>query len=197
MKVVESRTAIYFVDIDETLFQTSAKVRVMRNGKIIHELDNQEYNAYELQNNESYDFHEFKDGDLFKRTARPIHNVIQKIKEIHEKIKNESGSEIVLLTARQDFYDKENFLQTFRDYGMDIDNMYIERAGNLGIGSYAAKKIIMHDYLRTEKYTHVKMVDDYEKNLDVFLELQEEFPKVEFAAWKVTPNGETVRYHAT
>jgi len=188
------RKALYMIDIDETLFQTFAKVRVMNDGQIVCELDNQEFNAYELKNGESYDFHEFKDGDLFKRTSKPIHNVIQKINDIHEKVKSEVGSEMILLTARQDFYDKEPFLQTFRDHGLDIDNMYVERAGNKRGSSNILKKDIMRVYLSNGNYTHVKMIDDYEKNLDSFLELKDEFPCVKFSAWKVTHNQETVRY---
>lgn len=188
------RKAIYFVDIDETLFQTFAKVKVVKNGEVVHILDTDQYNKYELDIDEEFDYHEFKDGDLFKRTSKPIHNVIQKINQIHEKVKKENGSEIILLTARQDFYDKENFLQTFRDHGMDIDNMYIERAGNNPGRSHTLKKSIIRAYLTETNYMHVKMVDDYDKNLDAFLELKDEFPNVKFSAWKVTYNQDTVRY---
>ena len=41
-------------DIDETLFETSARVRVFdkKTGEVVKLLDNKEYNTYKLQRNE-------------------------------------------------------------------------------------------------------------------------------------------------
>ena len=37
---------ISFIDIDETTFHTYAKVKVMKDGKIVRTLNNQEFNTY-------------------------------------------------------------------------------------------------------------------------------------------------------
>ena len=63
---------ITFIDIDETVFRTFAKILVKKGGKVVRELDNQEFNSYELKEGESYDFHQFKDAELFAKTSIPI-----------------------------------------------------------------------------------------------------------------------------
>jgi len=187
--------SIYFVDIDETLFKTAAKIRVVKDGKTVGNLTNQEYNSHELAPGEEYDYAEFADGDLFRTTSEPIDNVIEKVKEIHAKVVAESGSRIILLTARADFLDKEPFLQKFRDHGLDIDNMYVERTGNMGHGpSGPKKKIKVAEYLNSGDYDRAKMVDDHHGNLDAFLSLQSDFPEVEFRAWYVDESGNTTLY---
>ena len=37
---------ITFIDIDETIFHTFAKIKVFKDGKLKRELDNQEFNTY-------------------------------------------------------------------------------------------------------------------------------------------------------
>ena len=59
-------------DIDETMFITKAKVHVVKNGKVIKKLDNQEFNAYKKKPGEDYDFGEFKNAEVFNRTSTPI-----------------------------------------------------------------------------------------------------------------------------
>ena len=47
-------------DIDETLFHTKAKVAVVKDGKVVRMLDNQEFNTYKRKAGEEYDFKEFR-----------------------------------------------------------------------------------------------------------------------------------------
>ncbi|HYC28689.1 MAG TPA: Dyp-type peroxidase, partial [Chitinophagaceae bacterium] len=92
---------ITFVDIDETVFRTFAMVKVLKDGKLMHVLSNQEFNEYKLQPGESFDFGEFKDAEQFLKTSEPIGPVIRKIKQILNIINTRSdGSRIVFLTAR-------------------------------------------------------------------------------------------------
>lgn len=169
-------SGISFVDIDETLFRTFAKVHVVKDGATIKKLNNQEYNEYKLQEGESYDYQEFKDGKLFLETSIPIRQTIELIKNIIEKIKkNKKKSKIIFLTARQDFLDKDNFLEAFRKEGFDIDDknlMYIERAGNDRTGSIEEKKqkVIMK-YLEEGDYTLCQIMDDYENNIAILKEI--------------------------
>lgn len=176
-------------DIDETLFHTKAKVRVVKGGKVVRELDNQEFNTYERKPGEEYDFGEFKSAKVFKQTSVPVVRMIEKAKAI-VKAKKNPHSRAIICTARADFDDKHMFLQTFRDHGLPIDEMHVERAGNLGIDSSAeAKKVIFRKYLNTKNYVKTRLYDDAMSNLKAFLELQKEYPKIQFEAWFVNPDG--------
>ena len=172
---------ITFVDIDETIFKTFALVKVIKNGEVIRELDNQEFNEDNLAEGEEYDFGEFKNADLFLNTSKPIWSIISEVKNILEKItSNSEGSRIVFLTARSDFDNKEKFLNTFRKYGIDIDSsrMYVERSGNLTEGTVAEKKKrIVMSYISNGKYRRVRLIDDNIKNLEEFLTIESELDK--------------------
>ena len=72
-------------DVDETMFITKAKVKVMKNGKVVKKLDNQQFNTYKKKAGEEYDFGEFKDAKVFNRTSTPIARMINKVKVILKK----------------------------------------------------------------------------------------------------------------
>lgn len=180
-------------DIDETLFHTKAKVAVVKDGKVVRMLDNQEFNTYKRKPGEEYDFKEFRSAEVFRRTSTPIVKMIDKAK-ILVKAKNNPASRAIIVTARSDFDDKKMFLQTFRDHGLPIDQMHVERSGNLGIDSPAeAKKVVFRKYLNTKNYTKTRLYDDAMSNLKAFLELQSEYPNVEFEAWFVKEDGSVKR----
>lgn len=176
-------------DIDETLFQTKALVKVMKDGKVVRSLDNQEFNTYKLKDGESYDFGEFRSAEVFQNTSIPIMKMIQKAKAI---IKNATaaGSKVIIVTARADFDDKKKFLDTFRRHGIDIDKVYVERAGNLNLGSSAKnKRFIFHKYLRGGKYERVRFFDDAMSNITMFKAMQKRYPDVSFEAYHVKHDG--------
>jgi anion-transporting ArsA/GET3 family ATPase len=176
-------------DIDETLFQTKALVKVMKDGKVVRSLDNQEYNTYKLKDGESYDYGEFRSAEVFQNTSIPIMKMIQKARAI---IKNAtaSGSRVIIVTARADFDDKKKFLDTFRRYGIDIDKVYVERSGNLNLGSSAKnKRFIFHKYLRKGAYERVRFFDDAMSNITMFKALQKQYPDVSFEAYHVKHDG--------
>lgn len=176
-------------DIDETLFQTKARVKVMKDGKVVRTLDNQEYNTYKLKDGESYDYGEFRSAEVFQNTSVPISKMIQKAKAI---IRNatEAGSRVIIVTARADFDDKKKFLDTFRKHGIDIDKVYVERAGNLNLGSSAKnKRFIFHKYLRGGKYERVRFFDDAMSNITTFKAMAKKYPDVSFEAYHVDHDG--------
>ena len=180
-------------DIDETLFHTKAKVAVVKDGKVVRMLDNQEFNTYKRKAGEEYDFKEFKSAEVFRKTSTPIVNMIAKAKAI-VKAKNNPASRAIIVTARADFDDKKMFLQTFRDHGLPIDQMHVERSGNLGIDSPAeAKKVVFRKYLNTKNYTKTRLYDDAMSNIKAFLELQTEYPNIEFEAQFVKADGSIKR----
>lgn len=191
-KFVGSGTLTIF-DIDETLFHTKAKVAVVKNGKVVRMLDNQEFNTYKRKAGEEYDFREFKSAEVFRKTSTPVVKMIEKAKAI-VKAKKNPHSRAIICTARADFDNKKMFLQTFRDHGLPIDDMHVERAGNLGIDSSAeAKKVIFRKYLNTQNYIKSRLYDDAMSNLKAFLELSDEYPNVQFEAWFVNHDGSVKR----
>jgi len=180
-------------DIDETMFITKAKVKVVKNGKVIKKLDNQQFNTYKKKAGEEYDFGEFKDAKVFNRTSTPIARMINKVKVI---LKNatKAGSKVIIVTARPNFDNKKIFLDTFRKQGIDIDKIYVERAGNLGGGPAADnKKVIFKKYLDQKIYKRIRLFDDAMSNLKMFLSLQKEYSDVSFEAFLAKPNGSVSR----
>jgi phosphoserine phosphatase len=176
-------------DIDETLFQTKALVKVIKDGKLVLTLDNQEYNTYKLKPGESYDYGEFRSAEVFRNTSVPIMKMIEKAKAIIRNAVN-AGSKVIIVTARADFDDKKKFLSTFRRYGIDIDNVYVERAGNLGLGSSAKnKRFIFHKYLRKGAYERVRFFDDAMSNITMFKALAKQYPGISFEAYHVKHDG--------
>ena len=168
---------ITFIDIDDTLFHTFAKIYVMVNGAIVRKLDNQTFNTYELQPGESFDFREFRNAETFRKTSIPIPKTINRIKRMFKNI-NTRESKVVFLTARSDFKDKNEFLNTFRDHGIPIDNIYVERAGNIKTGTIAEIKAkIVIKYLSTGLYRRVRLIDDDMANIKGFLAIEKKLSK--------------------
>ena len=180
-------------DIDETMFITKAKVKVVKNGKVIKKLDNQEFNTYKKKPGEEFDFGEFKDAKVFNRTSTPIARMINKVKAI---LKNatKACSKVIIVTARPNFDNKKLFLDTFRKQGIDIDKIYVERAGNLGTGPAAKnKEVIFRKYLDQNIYKRIRLFDDAMSNLKVFLSLKKDYPNVSFEAFLAKENGSVSR----
>ena len=180
-------------DIDDTLFHTTAKIKVMRDGKKVRDLTNQEYNTYKLKPGEKFDFGEFKDAKKFREESKPIKRMFDKAKMILKNIANKRNSRVIIVTARSDFDDRETFLDTFRDHGFDIDKVRVERAGKIpNVSPAQAKYIIIRNYLKQGVFARVRLFDDSIANLRAFLRLKSEFPKVDFEAYFANQDG-TVR----
>jgi hypothetical protein len=181
-------------DIDDTLMHTTAKIAVKTNGKVVRELTNQEFNTYQLKRGEEFDFGQFRDAKKFKEESKPIAKMFAKAKAILRNVVNKPGSQMIILTARNDFDDKETFLDTFRQYGLDIDKVRVERAGKLSKLSPAhAKYVIIYNYLKQGNFTRVRLFDDSMANLKEFLRLKQDFKNVEFEAYFAKPDGSVQR----
>lgn len=181
--------SISFIDIDETTFHTYAKVGVYKNGNKINDLDNKQFNTYTLKDGEYFNFDEFSDSSVFNKTSEPIDEMVKKIKKFIECIKvNCKKDKVIFLTARSDFDDKDLFLNTFRENGIDVDipNVYIERSGNLNHISSVSdrKKHIMLKYLKSGDFTAVRMFDDDKTNLETFKEMGEDINQGKYGILK-------------
>ncbi|GEM_PF-103675 len=189
--------SITFFDIDETLFHTSAKVLVKKNGKVIRELSNQEFNTYKLMHGESFDFTQFRDADIFKDDSKPIKQTVDKIIEM-SKTAVMNGSKIALLTARQSFEDMATFKQAFIDNKIPIEKIDINFAGDIAekAGSVAlAKKSIVEKYLAYGEYHEAVLLDDNKENLEEFMSISRVNQDVKFEAILVKQNGKFETYH--
>lgn len=189
-KVDEQKTLNVF-DLDDTLFKSHAKVIVKRNGEDHKLLSPSEYNTHKLEHGDSYDFSQFRSSSLFRKSAEPIDSMIRKA----VSSANKETSRTIIVTARSDFDDKEEFLQALRDHGFPIDKVHVERAGNMKKASTPiAKGAIISRYLKTRNYNKVRMWDDAERNLQLFLKMEKMFPEIKFEAFLVDHHGRTQRY---
>jgi hypothetical protein len=176
-------------DIDETLFHTKAKIDVLHNGKKIKSLNNIQFNTYKLRKGETFDFGQFKSAEIFNKTATPIGKMIAKAKMI---IKNatKKGSKVIVVTARGDMDDRDLFIKTFEAQGIDMSNVYVERAGNIGLDSSAKnKEVVFRKYLDTGLYKRIRLFDDAMENLLALTSLKNEYPDITFEAYRVNKNG--------
>lgn len=186
---------LHVFDVDDTLFHTTAKVKVMRGNQHVGSLSNSEYNTHELPHGHHYDFSEFRSAEKFDTESKPNQRMLQKMSRLHDKAKK-SGGKVIINTARADFDDKDRFLDAFRKQGVDIDNIHVHRAGNMkGEGTVAQKKTeIIRQQLKSGNYSHASLHDDSEQNLNHFLALKDEFPHIQFNAHHVKPDGKSKRY---
>jgi hypothetical protein len=175
-------------DIDDTLFHTTAKIKVVKDGKVVRTLTNQQFNDYDLEDGEEYDFGEFRNAEKFRQESEPIGPMLDELKTILDHTRGR----VIMLTARSDFDDKDTFLQTFKDHGIDMSKIHVHRAGNLpGKEAPAHKKAVwVRKYLNTGDYNRVSLYDDSMTNLRVFKELEDEYPDVEFDAYHITGKGD-------
>jgi hypothetical protein len=183
-------------DIDDTLGKTDARVIITSKGKTTKVLSPGEYNHYKLQPGEALDFSQFRSGKVFRDTFKPINSVLDRAKEI---VWNQSeNSHSIILTARADFEDHEEFLQAWRDHGFPIDHVYVERSGNLSLlnpkmPAHINKGVILKKYLATGKWDRVRMWDDHEKNLEMLFKVADMFPNVEAVGYLVK-DGKVSKY---
>ncbi len=175
-----TRTLTIF-DIDDTLLHTTAKIKVVQDGKVVRTLTNQQFNNYKLKPGEQFDFGEFRDAEKFNRESKPIENMINELKTILDHTRGK----VIMLTARADFDDRDKFLKTFIDLGIDMSRVHVHRAGNLpGDAIPAEKKAVwVRRYLDTGKYNQVSLYDDSMSNLKVFKALVKEYPNIQFDAY--------------
>jgi hypothetical protein len=189
-----NNSKLVIFDIDDTLVNTDTRVNVVRDGQVIKQLNSHDFTHYNLQPGEEFDFGAFRDAREFFTKARPIPGMIRRLKQDIA-----TGNKVIMLTARSDFNDRDVFLDTFRQYGIDMDRVHVYRAGNLAIkaATEEKKKIILRHLLGKQHYDKVIMYDDSVPNLNAFLSLAPDYPWSRFYAWHVDPNGQASEYHRT
>lgn len=181
---------LHAFDMDETLFaHDHHKLRVHvvdPNGNRVQTLTNQEYNHHKLPEGHNYDYSEFKSSDVFTQSSKPIRKMIAKMKAIHKNNKN-----VEILTARSDLDDQPKFAHHMNKFGIDVGEIHVRRAGNLGMKPAEAKAKIVSDAIIDKGYKKVHLYDDSPDNLEKFLKLKKHHPEVEFHAHHVQHDPET------
>jgi hypothetical protein len=183
-------------DIDDTLGKTSARVGVMKDGKQVRLLDPGEYNTYKPKEGESFNFAQFRSGKIFRETFKPISTVLDRAKDI---VMNQSeNSKSIILTARADFEDREEFLQAFRDHGFPIDHVYVERSGNLAklkasSPAHINKAVVLKRYMKSGDFDRIRMWDDHEDNLRMLFKVAAQFSDIEAVGY-LGKDGRVVKY---
>ena len=190
----QPRRSLVIFDIDDTLLHTTAKIKVVQDGRVVRQLSNQEFNNYELQPGEEFDFGEFRNAEKFNQESKPIEPMIHKLKTI---LAHSDNSDVIMLTARADFDNRELFLKTFTDLDIDMSQVHVHRAGNLPGDAIPAEKkaVYVRRYADTGRYDHIRLYDDSRTNLVVFKELKSEYPDIDFRAYYVGPEGNTQALH--
>jgi hypothetical protein len=185
-------------DIDDTLFRSESKVLIKKNGKVVKELNSGEYNTYKLKQGEQFDFSQFRSAKTFYNTAVPIDKMIDRARRAVSQENPEDKT--IIVTARSDFDNKSLFLQKFREHGFPIDQVYVERAGNLakykkGVKTSITKGVVLKKYLNTNKFDTVRFWDDAEENLNMLDKLKTIYPNIKFQGFLVDPEtGNTSRH---
>jgi FMN phosphatase YigB (HAD superfamily) len=186
----QAKQSLVIFDIDDTLLHTTAKIKVVSQGRVVRTLTNQEFNNYELQPGEEFDFGEFRNAEKFNQESKPIGPMVNKLKTILDHSPN---SKVIMLTARADFDNRDLFLKTFTDLGIDMSRVHVHRAGNLPGDEIPAEKkaVWVRRYADTGLYDHIRLYDDSRSNLAVFADLKKEYPNIDFRAYYVGPEGST------
>ena len=173
-------------DIDDTLVHTSTKVCVLKDKKVVRELNSHEFTNYKLKDGEEFDFQNFRNAKEFFDNAKPIIPMMNQLKRDINR-----GNKVVMVTARADFDNKKLFLDTFRKYGINMNKVHVYRAGNMKRGSIEENKTkIIRSLMDKDTYGKVIMYDDSKANLNSFVSLKKDYPDVRFYGWHVNPRGE-------
>lgn len=171
--------SLYVFDIDDTLFRTSARARVVNTKGQVQYLSSKDLKNYKFSTDETICFTEFRDSKKFAEESKPIEPMIKIAQGCIKK--TAEGSKTILLTARADLDCKTRFLEYLNSSGLDTNNIYVERAGNLSnLKTSEAKKLIISNYLKSEQYKKAYLFDDSIENILRFAELQTWFSNIKF-----------------
>lgn len=185
-----ARRVLHAFDLDDTLFwyedEEAAKVDVVdTDGNVVDRLSPSRYNGYVMPEGCRYSYEEFMDPDLFLRTARPIHRMLDRLNRLVA-----AGKDVVIVTARHNFRDKDRLLDGLGRWIHDVSKVHLHRSGRdklPGDSTADAKRKTFVRILTEGRYDEVHFWDDDERNLERVRSIEEELP-VRVHANKVTFN---------
>jgi hypothetical protein len=159
---------IMLFDLDDTLINTTAKILLMKNNKLIKKLHNSEFNDYILKPGEYFDFEEFNNPDIL--SSSHFTKYWNTLKREYQK-----GTHIGILTARSDCDMIKNFLL---NNGIRIKDELIMAINDpkLGLhGTIQQKKSDAIKILANAGYNTFIFFDDNEGNLVSAKKLEKEY----------------------
>ena len=182
IKLLEPNETLLLSDMDDTLVKfpdphTVARVHVKNErGERISTtgLTPTQYNSHELKDGHSYDYADFLNPHIFKKSAHPIHETIRTMNHVLD-----NGGHAHIVTARSDMKDHPILLGALKQMGLNVDhpNFHLHRAGNFGRGPTHENKAKMIDKILTPnekgKYPYgdmrpvknVVVIDDHRPNV--------------------------------
>ena len=187
-------------DLDDTLVnfdQTSedlGKIGLLKQGSIVKMLTRFEYYQHVLNHDEAFDYSEFKDSNIFEKTAKPTKLFFD---SITNTLKNDFNHNymVAVVTARCSFDDQKHFLSTLERMGLDVGRIAFKMCGDydefierpVDRKKHAFREI--YDSNPSLKYSI--FFDDQEDNLRGHRQLKLEYPTIVHQTHKVTvnPNG--------
>lgn len=181
--------ALYFFDLDETLFKTEAKVDIYdkSTNRVLGRYGSKEWNLMTFDPvSMKADSREFQCAEIFATTSTPIRSTLEAVGNLLAT--DPYHTTVVILTARWGFHDMPRFDAYLKDHG--VENYLFEAVGELDISAdlvpiSVRKAECVRKYLDTCQYDHVTLIDDSVKNLSEFGLLAGQYPEVRFTAWKV------------
>ncbi len=185
--------SLFIFDVDDVLLSTKAKI-IVRNSLtgLQKELSTTEYATFTPSDGDDIDLSQFGDSKLFlqSETIREPLDILLTLQEISNRRIDKDGSRVIMLTARNDFDDKNSVLEFFKGLNIDVDRVHFERAARVGYESTSEnKKTVVRNYLKSNNFSSVTTFDDSTRNLKAINSLCCEFPDTEFYAFAVGPNG--------
>lgn len=193
-------------DIDHTLFKTYCDVHVNERGthKRLLTLEHHELPNYRLKPNEYFDWSEYTSSKQFM-DAEPIDSILEEAKKIVSEQSRKSKS--IIITARSDMDDRDLFLEKFRRHGFPIDDVFVERAGNLHeninrtIGSPSPdlmKAVILKTYLDKTTFDKVCIWEDSDKNLKTLIKVISKYPNMAYEGFLIdSEKGLIKKYYSS
>ena len=162
---------ILIFDIDDTLIKTNAKIKVVKDGKVIKELSPAAYNDYTWHEGESFDYSSF--DDIYFLKTGTLTKYWDTLKREYKK-----GTQIAILTARSRPVMVRKF---FASHGIDIDKDFIFCCGYSKYpwkGSTQIKKAKTIEHLIKMGYETFVFFDDNKGNLESVKKLENEYKDI-------------------
>ena len=144
----------FVFDFDDTLAETSAKIRVIHNGEVIRTLNSHEYAAYQLNDGETFCFREFT------QETYVVNSTILSLGEYAWQLGQE-GHPIYILTARQSTV-AEAIRKRLAQAGITVKIVFCVGGPNVDVAA-EKRKVLM---TLIENYDIVYFYDDDERNVE-------------------------------
>ena len=201
------RKSIHVFDLDDTLIQTEAKIRLLNaEGHETRSLTPSQFTTYVLQVGENFDFRDFSDVGILARGV-----VLKYTRDIIETIlKRGTQSDFGILTARGDKRLHAPFLiRLFKAlFGIRLRNARIfalsdarflkhkqnaELPDSFSGQSFAElsiperKALVIGQDLASRGYNDISLYDDSRENLNAFKVIRKAFPEITYKPHFIDP----------